>query len=123
MKYKVNFFTNLLLFVGSLLLTLDFYFTLKLGYSIGYSTPIRGWSKFVKHALWLELIVIFVLLLLLIMCLILFNTKKQKLRERLVKIFLVDWDNFLLFINPYSLIIIDSVVLYKILIEHLLGRY
>ena len=123
MKYNINSYSNLLLSIGTLLLALDFYLTLNLGFSLGFSTEIKGWARIGKHFIWLDLIVIFTMLLVMVASLILFNTKNKKLREKIIKIFLVDWDKFLIFINPYMLAFLDFVFLYKILIMHILGRY
>lgn len=118
MKSPINFLTNMLLILGSLLLSFDFYLTYRLGSRLGFTTQINGWTKYGLQPLWLDLMIIMTMLISLLVSLTLFNATTKKSRNTIVKIFYISWDRFFLFINPYILIFLDAVIAYKIISMH-----
>lgn len=119
---NINQTTNFFLLLGCFAFTLDFILAINLGFQLGFSTQVNGWTKHGRHPIWVELIVIVLLLITLLSAYIAFNTKPS-IRIKLLKFLGSDDTKLLQFINPYILVFFDAFIFYKILAMYLLGRY
>lgn len=119
---KINTITNIFLIIGCLALTLDFVLAINLGLHLGFSTSVNGWTRYGRHPIWEELIVITLLFSTLLTTFLTFNSKPNK-QAKLLKYLGTNNEKLLQVINPYFMAFFDLFVFYKILIMYLLGRY
>jgi len=119
---NINTITNMFLIIGCFALTIDFVLATHLGLQLGFSTLINGWTRYGRHPIWVELIVITLLVCTLFSALIAFNSKPNT-HYKISKHLGINNDKLLQFVNPYIMAFIDTFIFYKILIMYLLGRY
>jgi|GEM_PF-4233238 len=119
---NINTITNIFLIIGCFALTIDFVLATHLGLQLSFSTLINGWTRYGRHPVWVELIVITLLFCTLLSALIAFNSKPNT-RVKLLKYLGSNNDKLLQFVNPYIIAFIDAFIFYKILVMYLLGRY